>query len=146
MNPHRRTAALALIAVKDARHQPTVLRLAGYLKKQASGYAAKSPEGAAKLAILAVSLGRSRPISAESTSLPRLRAGVQADGSFGAYPGPFAQSLGLVAPLPGRTAVARLDGELAGRQSGQGRPAATATLPGNRLTPTAPAWHWWHCP
>lgn len=90
-------ALLALQSVHDTAYDATIAKLATYLRAQAPAYAAKSPEGAAKLVLVAVALG-DKPTSFAGVDLvAAVQAGVKADGSFGAYPGPFAQGLGIIA-------------------------------------------------
>lgn len=90
-------AVLALAAVADPAHAATVDRLVGYLETQAPAYSAASPEGAAKLALVAVAVGDQPEDFGGVDLVAKVAGGVKADGSFGAYPGPFAQSLGILA-------------------------------------------------
>ena len=90
-------AALALKAVDDSVHSATVTRLVNYLKAQAPAYTEQSPEGAAKLALVAVAVGEKPRDFGGVDLVARITAGTLPDGSFGAYPGPFAQSLGIIA-------------------------------------------------
>lgn len=90
-------AVFALAAVADPANTETLARLVGYLEAQAPAYSAASPEGAAKLALVAVAVGETPQDFGGVDLVAAVREGVKSDGSFGAYPGPFAQSLGILA-------------------------------------------------
>ena len=90
-------ATLALQAVDGSQYRATVDRLVGYLKAQAPGYVASSPEGAAKLALVAVAVGEDARDFGGVDLVKAVTEGIKDDGSFGSYPGPFAQSLGIMA-------------------------------------------------
>lgn len=90
-------AVLALVAAHDPAATPVIDRLVGYLEKQAPGYTAKSPEGAAKLVLVAAATGKS-PSSFGGVDLPaKVSGGIAKDGAFGAFPGAYAQGLGIIA-------------------------------------------------
>lgn len=90
-------ATLALQAVNDSQYRDTVNRLVGYLKTQAPAYVSTSPEGAAKLALVAAAVGEKPREFGGVDLVQTITDGIKDDGSFGAYPGPFAQSLGIIA-------------------------------------------------
>lgn len=90
-------AVLALEAVHDDAYAATISRLVAYLKAQAPAYTEKSPEGAAKLALVALAVGEKPQDFGGVDLIADVTGGVKPDGSFGAYPGPFAQSLGIIA-------------------------------------------------
>lgn len=89
-------AVLALVAADRDSDAATIDAMVAYLEERAPGYAT-SPEAAAKLTVVAVATKRD-PAAFGGTDLVSLvSAGVQPDGSFGAFPGPYASGLGLIA-------------------------------------------------
>jgi len=89
-------AVLALVAADRDEDAAAIDAMVGYLEQQAPSYAT-SPEAAAKLVIVALATGKD-PAGFGGTDLVSLvKAGVQPDGSFGAFPGPYASGLGLIA-------------------------------------------------
>ncbi len=89
-------AVLALAAAGRSEDTATIDALLGYLEGRTAQYAT-SPESAAKLTLVALATGRD-PRSFGGTDLvSAVSAGVQPDGSFGAFPGPYASGLGMIA-------------------------------------------------
>lgn len=95
-------AALALAAARDAEGNPAhpeqADALLALLERDGAAAVADSPESAAKLAIVAAAYGRDPRAFVPGTDLVALvTGGVAEDGSFGAWPGPFASGLAAVA-------------------------------------------------
>lgn len=88
---------LALAAVGDPALAPQAGHLLDIVRDGHGAYVASSPTGAAKLTLVAVSLGRNPRDFFGTDLVAAVKAGVKADGSFGEYPGPFASGLGLLA-------------------------------------------------
>ncbi len=90
-------AVLALAASGDPAQKPTIDKLVTWLQGQAKAYTAKSPEGAAKLALVAAATATD-PTSFGGVDLVAvINKGIAKDGAFGSFPGAFAQSLGIIA-------------------------------------------------
>ena len=90
-------AVLGLAAAHDPANDAVVKRLLDYLETQAKAYTAKSPEGAAKLALVALATGGDATSFGGVDLLSKVTGGIGKDGAFGAFPGAFAQSLGIIA-------------------------------------------------
>lgn len=89
-------AVLALVAAGRDQDAGAIDAMVGYLEQQTPGYAT-TPESAAKLVIVALATEHD-PAAFGGTDLVSLvSGGVQPDGSFGAFPGPYASGLGLIA-------------------------------------------------
>ncbi len=88
---------LALFATGDSGLAAQADPLVETVKQQASGYVESGPEAAAKLAILATALGENPTSFAELDLINAITTAVADDGSFGAFPGAFSSSLGIIA-------------------------------------------------
>ena len=91
-------AALALAAAQDPAHQPQADALLAQIRAGGATVVAESPEAAAKFAIVAVAWGQDpRTLVPDVDLIATVRDGIADDGSFGAWPGPFASGLAAVA-------------------------------------------------
>ena len=91
-------AALALAAAKDPALQEQVDQLLALIARDGAGALDGSPEMAAKLAIVAVAFGKDPADLVPGQDLVSIvEGGIAADGSFGAWPGPFATGLAATA-------------------------------------------------
>ncbi len=97
-------AVLALVAAGRAEDAATVDAMADYLEARTPGYAT-SPEAAAKLTLVALATDRDPRAFGGTDLVAAVAAGVQPDGSFGAFPGPYASGLGLIALARTDTAI-----------------------------------------
>jgi hypothetical protein len=88
---------IALAASGDASLAPQATQLIGVMRSGAAAYVAKGPEAAAKLAIAASAVGLDPRSFTGINLVDSVKSGVKPDGSFGAYPGPYASGLGMVA-------------------------------------------------
>lgn len=89
-------AVLALVAADRTEDAGTIDAMVGYLEERAAGYAT-SPEAAAKLTLVALATDHDPAAFGGTNLVETVTAGVQPDGSFGAFPGPYASGLGLIA-------------------------------------------------
>ncbi|MEA4943272.1 MAG: prenyltransferase/squalene oxidase repeat-containing protein [Propionicimonas sp.] len=90
-------AVLALVAAGRAEDKPAIEAMTGYLEQTAATYTATGPEAAAKLTLVTLATGAD-PAAFGGQDLPaQIKDGVAADGSFGAFPGPYASGLAMVA-------------------------------------------------
>lgn len=89
-------AVLALVAAGRPEDAGTIDAAAQYLEAHAAGYAT-TPEAAAKLALVALATERDTSSFGDVDLLAAVKEGVQPDGAFGSWPGPYASGLGLVA-------------------------------------------------
>ncbi|MEN0071081.1 MAG: prenyltransferase/squalene oxidase repeat-containing protein, partial [Propionicimonas sp.] len=89
-------AVLALVAAGRDEDAAAIDAMVGYLEQQTPSYAT-SPEAAAKLVIVALATGKDPAAFGGTDLVAAVSAGVQADGSFGSFPGPYASGLGLIA-------------------------------------------------
>ncbi len=97
---------LALASTNDAKYQEAVQTRVAFLEAQAQAFVTTSGEtGAAKLVIVAAALGKDPKSFGGVDLVAKVKAGIKADGSFGAYPGPFASGMAMVA-------LARADEEI----------------------------------
>ena len=88
---------LALFATGDPELTAVADQMVETVKTQAGTYAESGPEAAAKLAILTSALGED-PSSFFGLDLVKdIKDAVGDDGSFGAFPGAFSSSLGIIA-------------------------------------------------
>lgn len=90
-------AVLALVATDDPAQKPLIERLTTWLEGRAKKYAGAAPESAAKLALVAAATGTSASDFGGVDLVAAITKGIKKDGSFGSYPGTFAQSLGIMA-------------------------------------------------
>ena len=81
---------LALAAVGDAALAPQATQLLGVVQGGAATYVAASPVGAAKLVLVALSLGLDPSSFGGVDLVAAVKAGLKADGSFSEMPGPYA--------------------------------------------------------
>lgn len=88
---------LALAAARDSQYDDEIAAMVGYLKTNASGYIDGSPEAAAKLALVAATVGADPTSFGGKDLIAGVKAGIAADGAFGGWPGPFAQGFGVLA-------------------------------------------------
>ncbi len=87
---------LALAAAGDASSAPQASQLLTVVKNGAANYT-KSPEGAAKLVLVASALGLDAKNFGGTNLVDALKAGVKSDGTFGTNPSPYSAGLGLLA-------------------------------------------------
>lgn len=97
-------SVLALVAADRAADAGAVDAMVAYLEERAPGYAT-SPEAAAKLILVALATDHDPADFGGTDLVATVTAGVGEDGSFGAFPGPYASGLGLIA-------LARTDNEI----------------------------------
>lgn len=91
-------ALIALAAGQDPTTAEEAPRLLEIVRTQGASYVADGAEGAAKLVIALDAVGEDpRTFLPDLDLVAEVKAGVQADGSFGAWPGPFASGLGATA-------------------------------------------------
>ncbi|MFV0406857.1 MAG: hypothetical protein ACK5LN_08575 [Propioniciclava sp.] len=91
-------ALFALAAAQDDSTTGVAGQLLAQVTSGGAAYVADSPEGAAKLTILAAAYGENpRSFIPDTDLVAMVTAGIADDGSFGAYPGPFATGLAAVA-------------------------------------------------
>lgn len=89
---------LALAATSDQRYAAEVTRRVEYLKTNATKYVAdQGAPGAAKLAIIAMAVGSDPKAFGDVDLVAAMKQGIKADGAVGAFPGPFASGLVMVA-------------------------------------------------
>lgn len=88
---------LALFATGDSALAAQADPLVETVKEQAGGYVESGPEAAAKLTILATALGEDPTSFAGLDLINTITTAVADDGSFGAFPGAFSSSLGIIA-------------------------------------------------
>ncbi|MCW3156907.1 hypothetical protein [Micropruina sonneratiae] len=91
---------LALVATGDPKYDADVAGILDFLKTGAADYVkpdAGGDSGAAKLALVAAATGESATDFGGVDLLAQITAGIGADGAFGAWPGPFASGLAMVA-------------------------------------------------
>ena len=122
---------LGLLATGDASMTTQTSALTSTVKGGAQAYAAKGPEAAAKLAILASALGEDPRNFAGLDLVGSVKAGLRPDGSFGSVPGAEASALGMIALARANeqvpTSMLRYVVRLAGSDGGFGSaPAASA--------------------
>ena len=91
------SSLVALAAVNDVSLAPQAAQLLQAVEGGASDHAAASPVGAARLVILAVSLGQDPRAFAGVDLVAAVKDGIKADGSFSDMPGPAASGLAIVA-------------------------------------------------
>lgn len=87
----------SVLALAAAGSGDKVSGLVSTVKSGASKYAATGPDAAAKLALLASVTGEDATSFGGVDTIAELKKGIKADGSFGAYPGPFASGMAVVA-------------------------------------------------
>lgn len=91
-------ALFALAAAQDDARAETAGMLLEVVRAGGADYVDGSPDAAAKLAILAITYGEDPRTFIDGVDLVAdVQAGVRPDGAFGAWPGPFASGLGMVA-------------------------------------------------
>ncbi len=88
---------LALYATGDNDLAAKTDPLVETVRSQTAKYLESGPEAAAKLSIMASSMGEDPRTFAGTDLVAKVTEAVGTDGSFGAFPGPFASSLGIVA-------------------------------------------------
>ncbi len=89
-------ALVALAAANDPATAPAVAKLTAVLVATGKD-AAATPEGAAKVAVALEAAGEDPRTAVGTDLIAAVQAGIAEDGSFGAYPGPFATGLAAVA-------------------------------------------------
>ncbi|WP_040157785.1 prenyltransferase/squalene oxidase repeat-containing protein [Nigerium massiliense] len=87
---------LALAAVGDDAQAEDAKALLDAVDKGAAAYA-KTPEGAAKLALVAEAYGLDPTDVNGVDAIAALKAGIKDNGAFGQYPGPFASGMAMIA-------------------------------------------------
>ncbi len=90
-------SVLALFATGDSGLAAQADPLIETVKEQTSSYVESGPEAAAKLTILATALGEDPSSFAGQDLINTITTAVADDGSFGAFPGAFSSSLGIIA-------------------------------------------------
>jgi len=91
---------LALAATGDPKYDEDIAGILAFLQDQAEAYVkpdASGASGAAKLALVAAATKADSRDFGGVDLIASVRAGIGADGSFGAWPGPFASGLAMVA-------------------------------------------------
>ncbi len=88
---------IALASVQDPQYDARIKELVDGLKGSAKSYIKDSPEGAAKLVIVAVATGNDPSAFGGVNLTSTVIESVRSDGSYGSYPGPFASGLAMVA-------------------------------------------------
>jgi len=91
---------LALASTGDAKYGEDIAGILAFLQDQAEAYVkpdASGTSGAAKLALVAAVTSTDARDFGGVDLIANIKAGIGADGSFGAWPGPFASGLAMVA-------------------------------------------------
>ncbi|MBK8460724.1 MAG: hypothetical protein IPL43_11540 [Micropruina sp.] len=88
---------LALAAARDNQYDDEISAMVAYLKTNAADYTNGSPEAAAKLAIVAATVGADAGNFGGVDLIAAVEAGIATDGTFGGWAGPFAQGFGVLA-------------------------------------------------
>lgn len=91
---------LALVATDDSKYATDITGIVGFLKAGAADYVkadASGDSGAAKLALVAAATGESATDFGGVDLLAQVNGGIGADRAFGAWPGPFASGVAMVA-------------------------------------------------
>lgn len=91
---------LALAATDDPRYAEHIDGIVAFLKKGAKAYVAPKASGtagAAKLALVAAAVDEDATAFGGVDLVKTVKAGVGGNGAFGAWPGPFASGMAMVA-------------------------------------------------
>lgn len=91
---------IALASVDDPKYGSDIQGIVTFLKDNATDYVkpdASGASGAAKLALVAAVVEADAADFGGVDLLATIKAGIGSDGSFGAWPGPFASGLAMVA-------------------------------------------------
>lgn len=89
---------LALATTNDSKYESAIASRLTFLEQQAAPFIEKSGESAAaKLAVVAVATGKDPKAFGGVDLVAKIKAGIKPDGAFGAFPGPFASGMAMVA-------------------------------------------------
>lgn len=88
---------LALVSTGSGAYDEAISTRLVYLKAQSSAAVKDSPETAAKLAVVAQATGQDAADFGGTDLIETVKNSVKDDGAFGAWPGPFASGLGMIA-------------------------------------------------
>lgn len=91
---------LALAATDDPKYAADIDGIVAFLKKNAKAYVAPKASGAAgaaKLALVAAAVDADATDFGGVDLVTTVKAGIGANGAFGAWPGPFASGMAMVA-------------------------------------------------